>query len=126
MRTLLLTASVPNVGDVFCGPARRVGNGIPENAVFILEQGGHNPQEYLDGGLSQTYRSNLINVRVRSAPRAYGVGKARADGVWRAFQKATASGYVRITMSNSAPLYMGQDEAECDEWVLYGVVEFGG
>lgn len=125
LRTYLLTTSASGVSsnNTFLGPSRKAGNGVPIKAVFIIETPGYQPNEFMDGGLSGTYRFSEAQIRVRGLPNDYLNTRAMADAIWLKFQKpSTASitgrNYVRVFNLQSGPLYAGVNDQECDEFFL--------
>lgn len=100
--------------------------------MFLHTSGGLNPNEYMTGtqGLS-TYRRADVKVRVRSAPNDYATGSALAEDTWTSFQAPSSASlstasttYCRVTCFESAPIYMGLNDVEQDEWAFTVRVEY--
>ena len=125
VRTHLITQSVIASSAIFIGGARRAGNGIPHKAVFVSQNGGYPPSEYM-GGVSTTYYARTVQVRVRGDVNDYAAGLTLANAAHNALQRATISGYVRVTCNQSAPMYMGFDEVEHPEWSFDCTLESKG
>lgn len=131
VRSFLLTQGISGVTSnmIFVGAARKPGQGVPHVAIFVQEQGGLMPNEYMNGQ-KKTYRRSDFQLRVRGAVGGYQNVKAMADSCWLAMQKAPLTSasfsYVRCYNLQSSPIYVGQDDTEHDEFVVNGRVEYGG
>lgn len=111
-----LVPGVIATAAAFEGPIRKVGNGIPHQAIFITPVGSPPPFMYMDGGAD--LRRYNAQVYVRSNPNAYTAGLALAEAAYNALHKASISGYVRVVAEQSAPAYIGLDAQEHHEWTF--------
>lgn len=131
VRTYLLAAS--GYSPIYLGGVRKAGNGVPHNAIFVRETPGYMPNEFMDGGVSKTYRFSEVQIRVRSDKNGYLTGKAIADDVWIKMQKVSSASistgstsYVRVFNLQSSPLYLGEEDDETSGWTLNIRCEHGG
>lgn len=108
--------------DVYLGPKVPSGtqdgiaSGIPDRAVFVRELAGAEPRRMHDGS---SYRQSLVLVTVRSAKDAYAIGKALADAVHAALERATLSAdYLETGCEATADRfsYIETDELGRHEW----------
>jgi hypothetical protein len=121
VRSFLVTsASISGVtsGNCFVGPVRKAGGGVPGKAVFVKEYSIAAPSPYMDNS-RKTYRTFDVQVMVRGDVNQYSATRQIADNIWHRMDRvsgvSTASTtYVRSTCSQSAPVYLGQDDQERD------------
>lgn len=90
---------------------------MPHAAIFVREVGGPPPSPYMDG-TSTDYRVVRVQCHIRGAPNDYAATKTVADAVYSAMQKAPISGYTRVVVETSSPIYIGLDELECPEFIV--------
>ena len=121
-RTFLVTsASISGVSaaNCFVGPIRKAGGAIPGKAVFVREYSAVEPSPYMDNS-RKTYRTFDVQVVVRGDVNQYSSTRQTADNIWHKMDRAGAgistasTTYVRVTCSQSAPIYLGQDDQERD------------
>jgi hypothetical protein len=135
LRAYLLLRGTTTATNTFIGPIRKAragAGGLPVQAVFLHTSGGLNPQEYMSSTPGvDTYRRADVKVRIRSAVNDYADGSALAESVWRSLQApSTASlstgstAYCRVTCFESAPVYLGINDLEQDEWQITVRAEF--
>lgn len=129
LRTYLTTSSGFAVSGctastTFVGPVRKVGGSVPANAQFIQVFGGLMPQGFQDGR-GQTDRATDVQVRVRGGKDQYLQTFSRAENIWRALNRCELSlaasssvQYYRVQMLQSAPIFIGQDDQEHDEFTI--------
>jgi hypothetical protein len=129
LRTYLTTSSGFAISGctpsaTYVGPVRKVGGTVPADATFIQVFGGLMPQGFQDGR-NQTDRATDVQIRVRGRKDAYLQTFARAEAAWRAVNRAelslaASSGvqYYRVQPLQSAPIYIGQDDQEHDEFTV--------
>lgn len=113
---VVAAASGASSANVFEGPMRKAGNGVPHQAIFIANTGGYEPQEYMDGGSPLLPKRAAIFVR--SNPKDYSGGRSLAAAVFTAVHKCDISGYVRVVALNAEPVYLGVDDTEHHEWAF--------
>lgn len=103
--------------NLFTGPERPIGDGIPDEAVFVLASGGYPPEPFIDGS-GQDYCISTVQIIVRSAIRSHDSGQTLARDVRDCVHKATIAGYVDLRVREAEPNYLGQDEQELHTWSL--------
>lgn len=114
----VLTAPWVVGANVFTGPVRPEGHGIPHAVIFCLASGGPSPTPYLGGSTAPSFRAPRVQVRVRSNPGEYAVGVALARSVAAALDKAELAGYVACQLQQAEPIYLGMDDLEHHEWSI--------
>lgn len=122
LRTFLLTNVSASSGRTYIGLMRDPSDLFPHKAITILSTGGPAANGFMDG-MGTDYRRMRFQVRVRSEVGDYAGGKALAEEVWQALQRASLSGYVRCTADNSEPLFWGRDAKDHYEWSVNGLAE---
>ncbi len=122
VRTFLVTsASLSGISasNCFVGPMRKAGGAIPGKAVFVKEYSVVAPSPYMDNS-RKTYRTFDVQVLVRGDVNQYSATRQTADNIWHRMDRASSgistasTTYVRTTCSQSAPVYLGQDDQERD------------
>jgi hypothetical protein len=103
--------------NLFTGPERSVGDGIPDQAVFVLATGGAPPAPFIDGS-GVDYCWSTVQITVRSAVRSFHSGQALARSVRNAIHEASISGYVDVRAREAEPNYLGADEQEMHTWTI--------
>jgi hypothetical protein len=138
VRTFLaITVASTSSGMFFVGPIRKTTpNKLPAPGVFIMEYGGPPPHQFQSGGTQPTYRRTNVQIRVQSPINGYLTGKALADRIWSAMDhpsNATLTGissgsrqYVFVRPLQSAPVYIGQNDTEQDQFSINVGLEYGG
>lgn len=132
---LLTTASVATT-NCFIGPFRKKSGVVPAPAVHVMEYWGGNPNQFMTGGLTDTYRRAAVQVKIRGGINGYVAAKALADAVWKALDhpsNVTLTGvsggsrqYVYVRPIQSGPIYIGQNDVEQDEFIINVRAEYGG
>lgn len=106
--------------NLFTGPVRMVGDGIPQNCVFCFASGGFQPRPYM--GQNKQYRRVFIEVRVRYGRHDYDSGQALAWDVYNALDLSefsttdTGSSFVWCKPLSSAPNYISTDKDDFHMW----------
>lgn len=110
--------------NVFNGPVRPFGAGMPAEAIFCLETGGdvsfpnrESVPDIEDGSPTQLM-APTVQIRVRSEPGAYGSGKALANLVRSSLHLVIPTGFVESQIRESVPTYLGADKNGCHEWSM--------
>ena len=103
--------------NLFRGPPRAAGGGIPHQAVFVLAWGGPSPIPLHDGSKRDLIMSR-VQITVRGAPEKFDDGQTLARAVKKALHEKPPSGYIDVTVQESEPLYLKQDEYGHHEWVI--------
>lgn len=113
----LLTGSLGLVAgtNLFAGPVRAPGTGVPDKAVFVLATGGAPPIPYMDGTL-QDYQRSIVQIRVRSDLEDFPTGQTLARSVRDFLHKITGTSYTDIRVRETEPNYLGPDELGHHEW----------
>ena len=116
LATHLQTGGHGTVGtSIFAGPVRASGGGIPEQAIFVREYGGPAPSMRFNGDSIYEF---AVQVLVRAKRNETAGGMVRARAALAACHKATVSGYLWCTASQSSPVLMPQDSVELPTWVF--------
>lgn len=103
--------------NLFTGPERPLGDGIPDECVFVLGSGGYPPVAFFDSS-GQDYCISTIQISVRSGSRDYGAGLSLARNVRDSVHKTDVLGYVDIRAREAEPNYLGQDEQQMHTWTI--------
>lgn len=106
--------------NLFMGPLRAKNVAIPDQVVFVLNTGGPQPSEFIEGGGTPELYEHSLQVRVRSAPGAssFEDGQALARTVRDAIHRASISGYIDVWVRSSSPDYIEVDDEDRHEWVI--------
>lgn len=105
--------------NIFTGPVRGEGNGIPVRAVFVRESGGPAPMPYLGGRTADSFFEINVQVRLRAAPTTddgFSAGRTLARRISAALNKADISGYMACQLMQATPNYLGLDPQGRHEW----------
>lgn len=102
--------------NLFMGPVRAAGDGIPQAAVFVHGQGGDAPEPY-QGASGSTWEVE-VEVTIRSEPKDFTGGRTRARAILQAIHLASLSGYYSVRSEDAEPDYLEQDDAGCHEWAV--------
>lgn len=101
--------------NLFYGPERPEGDGMPHKAVFCLSSGGPGPEEYADGsGISRWI--GVVQIISRSDPGRYADGLAQARLIRDLLHIQPATGYHEWIFQESEPIYLGTDETDRHRW----------
>jgi hypothetical protein len=94
--------------------------GVTEPSVWVLERGGERDVPFIDGGGGGAEMRPGLTIWVRGPERDYDTGKNLADDVWRAVDKKppTADGFYEARCEQSAPIYLGFDDAQKPLWSI--------
>lgn len=96
---------------------------IPHRGIWVLESGGPPPMGYMDGGAGTAWRPTRVLVRIRGNAKEYASTKTLAEAVWEALWAARISTY-HVRCEQGAPLYMGRDALEHEEFVIAVRIEY--
>ena len=113
--------------NLFYGPIRPPGNGIPNKCVFAFINGGNPPESYCDGGAGVSLKQPNVQVMIRSDKGSsddYGGGSELANDVWEAIHdQSTATGLTYgIKCQQSGPNYLGKDPQDQHIWSINAIV----
>lgn len=97
--------------NVFRGPMRPAGSGVPVAAIFVLLTGGPAREPYLGGASAADHKRVAVQVMVRTASGDYAGGRDLAARVANAVHKSTLAGYVQI-LAQSEPLHLQQNASD--------------
>lgn len=104
--------------NLFRGPVRPVGNGVPAKAVFCLAAGGPAPVPYIDAAaFGDTYYFD-VQVRVRGDRESFAATRSLARSIRNALHRASLSGYLSTVVTESEPISLGFDGSERPEFAL--------
>lgn len=104
--------------NIFRGPPRKPGNGIPVKAMFCLATGGPVPQQYTTDGSTSEVRYTSVQVTIRGDVEAFGAGQTLARACRDALHKSTISGYFNVEVRESEPTFIGVDDQESPRWTI--------
>lgn len=102
--------------NLFGGPVRPHGQGVPLQAVFCLATGGPVNTPYF--GAERSWSVHLVQVRVRSAPEKFAVGQALGRDCLAALHLAQLQGYTSCRVREPGPNYLGVDGNGCHDFSL--------
>jgi hypothetical protein len=112
------TASVLASSAVFIGKTRPAGGAIPSKSIWIATMGGWQPRDVI-GGVSTAEFTRTVQVRIRSAANDYAGGAALADAAHQRMHRGAIPGYLSVVCWHSAPMYIGLDDQEENEWSFW-------
>lgn len=98
---------VKNTSLFACAP-RSLAVRPAAQCVFVWLDGGFPPERTRDSTAS--IRRPAITVQVYSAPDAFGTGLTLARAVLDACERAPLSSAIDVTVNQSEPAYLGQDD----------------
>lgn len=104
--------------NLFEGPVRAIGTGIPDEAVFCLVTGGPAPEPFVDGGSAVEERTHSLLIVVRSEPEEFASGQTLAHSVRDAVHRASIAGYLDISIRECDPAYLGSDDENHHSWSI--------
>lgn len=108
--------------NLFRGPVRPPTKGkIPEEAVFVLDTGGLEPQYCIGDKTGVAILRCFVQVSVRSCVGEYVSGRDLADKVLTAMHSYPANptkGLLNIQPRESCPNYLGRDDTEHHLWSM--------
>jgi hypothetical protein len=103
--------------DLFVGPVRKVGTGIPRKAAFFLDYGGPAPEPYLHSSKNSVWAPR-VQVTLRDEPTQ----SVRLMQSGRAFLEAlhlcTISGVIDVLALQGSPTPLGLDGDGCPRVTL--------
>lgn len=98
--------------NLFHGPPRPVGPGMPEQAVFVIGRGGPPPKRVFTQNTE--VRDGAVQVITRS--NSWATGFALAQTVHNLAQSATISGYEDVKAKQPEPAFLDQDNQGRYSW----------
>ena len=118
--TFVATTPSPNITltldtNLFAGPVRPPGDGIPEQCVFVNHTGGALIDTFRD---SAPTRVASVQVRVRGNPDDFATAEALARDVWARIHNLTVTSvagalpYMVVLNLDGEPNNLGQDDKE--------------
>lgn len=109
--------------NLFEGPRRAVGTGMPCKAVFVVATGGYAPVPFQDSS-GQEFCIATVQVTVRGDAQSYASALALAQAVRNRVHHAAVPGYVETRVREPEPLYLGQDESAAHMHALNVEMEY--
>lgn len=100
--------------NLFGGPPRPAGTGVPLAAVFVLPSGGRPREGYV--GQAVDLKPDWVEVTVRGEPNGYESSRAMARAVMDRLHHAQVDGVVWLKVDQSAPEYVSEDDSGSHEW----------
>lgn len=93
--------------NLFGGPVRPQGSGVPLASVFALSTGGPVHQPYIGNAHDLTIAT--VQVNVRGAPGDFAGGETLARACLVAIHRAAIAGYAGCIVREPRPTYLGAD-----------------
>ncbi len=121
MAILTMLPELTTGTNLFDAPVRPISDQgvVPATCVFVQASGGPAPIAYQDGSDSTTsYREPRLQVWVRSAPNAYGIGKNLARKCYKLLEKPNPTGTIGIRADQAAPIGIGEEKDGSYIWSL--------
>lgn len=122
----VIVAALPawTKGDnIFIGPMRAKGDGIPGRATFVHDSGGPIPQSFLDGNSGDDLHEHAVQIMVRGGTDdQFDASETLAVDIQETVQKATVADSLWATVQQSHPIYSGEDEDGHPQWSINVVV----
>lgn len=87
-------------------------------AVAVMQTGGNEPEPFVGGG-RRVMLSPSCQVRVRGNREDYREAKQLALACASALNEISPAPYVRISLTESAPFFVGMDSADRPIWTLH-------
>lgn len=117
LATAAQTAALGTLGtDLFVGPVRNAGTGIPKRAVFFLDYGAPAPEPYMQTAKASLW-SHRVQVTVRDEPTQWARGETTARAFLEALHRGTVSGAVDVLALNG-PNPLGADGDGCPRFTI--------
>ena len=91
---------------------------IPEECVFVLDNGGPIDLPYIDGGNRTGENYSNVSVFIRSKVNDYDGGKALADTTRSAIDKNPPAGYFEARAQTSQAIYVQKNETQHHEFTF--------
>lgn len=107
--------------NLFNGPVRPAGRGVPMRAIFVLPTGGPGSTLYREDSTLEQMFEGTIQIRIRSAHEDYAGGVQLALDVRTELHCQPPSGWNDLRIRESLPNYLGPDATGCHEWSLNAV-----
>ena len=110
--------------NLFSGPERIVGTGIPSACVFVQTYGGAEPVPYL--GNSADVRAFSVQVLVRGDPNKRDAALTLARQIWARLQRFIPSGYVGCLCQQADPVDLGMAKDDRPRFSINVSLTFSG
>jgi hypothetical protein len=114
-------AALTKDANLFAGPERAVGAGVPATCVFCLATGGPEPTPIMGPGAKAFHRGRvavIIRGEADGAVDSFKSGQALARLVNDALRLPTISGIIRCHVGSSEPTYLGQGGEGHHRWAV--------
>ena len=123
VRAALVTAAIGFTAgtNLFDGPEKPQGTGVPNEAAFVTPYGGPAPEPFLSGADEQRYPQ--VQVFYRSDPDDYAGGETTARAIYGALHhqsipRAVGGTYTNCRALQGAPIPLGIDEHRRHRWSI--------
>ena len=96
-------------GNIVLGPMQAVGDSIPEECVFVHQEGGPAPQFYFPdaGNAKPMTRFHFVQVMYRGDVDELAQTRTRARLIWTKLDRADLSGVTSVMVQSSGPIPSG-------------------
>lgn len=108
-----LFRSPPRAPTAIQGPG-----GVPSACAFLWADGGREPQRYM-GSARGALEFLSVSVVYRGGARAFELEEGKAHAMLRRLELAPVPGYVSVRVLQSAPEFLGWDEADLPRWRFF-------
>lgn len=110
--------------DLFLGPVRPVGNGVPARAIFVLVSAGTEPMQFHGPSARQRIDRPQVQIRVRGDISGFEQGQTDAEEARAALHDAAPptsttdplAGFIDCRVVESRATYLGRDDNGHHEW----------
>ena len=105
--------------DLFHGPKKPVGPGVPAKAVFVMPTGGAPPvDDHGIGAEATSLFAPTVQALVRGDQGDYDAGLILAQAVRDTGHKMSVAGYLDCLLLSSEPIWLGFDPEDHPEWSI--------
>ncbi|WP_267574055.1 phage tail terminator protein [Corallococcus sp. bb12-1] len=109
--------------NLFTSPMPESDGAVPDRVVALVVTGGAGPQSYV-GRRRMAYLVPECQVRTRSEREDFEGGQRLAQSVFAALNQSALMPYSVVRAEESAPAYLGTDDADRHRWVFKLVVGY--
>lgn len=102
--------------NLWAGPVRPTGQGVPTEAVFVFPSGGESPEGFI-GELTKIHRPFILII-VRGEKENFDEGLALTRAIRDATHYAEITGYIDWRVLSVEANYAGTDEPRNPEWTI--------
>lgn len=97
--------------NLFTGPMRIEGAGVPKLSMFVIQMPGGSIENYIQGGsrTNELYTGS-VRIIVRSDSNAYAAGLAAIREAGHELHDVDVTGYIACRLRTSEPMYFGVDD----------------